>query len=231
MISASVTVEPGGSVSRRRLPSCSSPERKYIRSVRPAAIHRIHADDVRQFTGAWYREVLRTQRVNLLGASPDPDRQTEAEVEALAEAAERADLLGKALAANEGLARIARTPLILSLITLVRYHRYAGLPKGRTKLYQQSLESLLEQWDLEDKRLAGPAGPSLNEKLARVGDTVLVWQRRRERPRVQPILVAVVLSSADPRSLTPTGAPLVAAHGLRDRRASVRQTVPCSPQI
>jgi formylglycine-generating enzyme required for sulfatase activity len=138
--------------------------RSQLPGFRTYEIQELSTDNIRQFIGAWYREVLRTQKVNLLGASPAPDAVKQAEGQALEEAGERTEMLWQALSANQGLLRISRTPLILSLITLVHYHRYADLPKGRSRLYQQCLEILLELWDLEDKRL-GPAGPSLNEKL------------------------------------------------------------------
>ncbi|MCP4660756.1 MAG: NACHT domain-containing protein, partial [bacterium] len=121
-------------------------------------------DDVRRFIGAWYREVLRTQKVNLLGAKPEAGKLQEAEKQAFVEAGERADSLWRALSGNESLLRIARTPLLLSLITLVHYHRVTDLPQGRAKLYEQCLEILLELWDRQDKRLQ-VSGSSWKGKL------------------------------------------------------------------
>jgi formylglycine-generating enzyme required for sulfatase activity/energy-coupling factor transporter ATP-binding protein EcfA2 len=138
--------------------------RSQLPGFRTYEIQELSTDNIRQFIGAWYREVLRTQKVNLLGASPTPEAVKQAEGQALAEAGERTEMLWQALSANQGRLRISLTPLILSLITLVHFHRYADLPKGRSRLYQQCLDILLELWDLEDKRL-GPAGPTLNEKL------------------------------------------------------------------
>ena len=43
-------------------------------------------DDVRRFLGAWYREVLRTREVGLLGASPDPAKVQDVESRAFEEA-------------------------------------------------------------------------------------------------------------------------------------------------
>ena len=121
-------------------------------------------DDVRQFIGAWYREVLRTQKVNRLGASPSPDSLKTAEAEAYTEAAGQTDALWQALSGRADLLRVASTPLLLSLITLVHFHRQTDLPKGRAKLYEQCIEILLDLWDRQDKRLRLPEIPSLKEK-------------------------------------------------------------------
>lgn len=121
-------------------------------------------DDVRQFIGAWYREVLRTQKVNGLGASPRPDQLKAAESEAYTDAAEKTEALWQALAARADLLRVAGTPLLLSLITLVHFHRQTDLPKGRAKLYEQCVEILLDLWDRQDKRLRLPEIPTLKEK-------------------------------------------------------------------
>jgi formylglycine-generating enzyme required for sulfatase activity len=59
-------------------------------------IQELGEDDVRQFVGAWYREVLRTQEVRLLGARSTPEKTKEAEARALAEAAKRTALLWRA---------------------------------------------------------------------------------------------------------------------------------------
>ena len=121
-------------------------------------------DDVRQFIGAWYREVLRTQKVNGLGASPRPDQLKGVESEACAEAVQKAKALWQALANRADLLHVASTPLLLSLITLVHFHRQTDLPKGRAKLYEQCVEVLLDLWDRKDKKLRLPEVPSLKEK-------------------------------------------------------------------
>ena len=59
--------------------------------------------------------------------------------------------------------RLAGTPLLLSLMTLVHYHR-TDLPQERGKLYGQCLDILLELWDKQDKKLKLPDGPSPKEK-------------------------------------------------------------------
>jgi formylglycine-generating enzyme required for sulfatase activity len=122
-------------------------------------------DDVRQFIGAWYREVTRTEEINRLGVSPKEDAIRDAETKAYQVSLKQADLLWGALLRNEGLLRIARTPLILSLVTLVHKNRTTDLPKGRARLYRECLEILLDLWDAKDKGLTIPDSPSLNDKL------------------------------------------------------------------
>ena len=63
---------------------------------------------------------------------------------------------GGVLFKNESLLRIARTPLILSLVTLVHKNRTTDLPKGRARLYRECLEILLDLWDAKDKGLTIP---------------------------------------------------------------------------
>jgi formylglycine-generating enzyme required for sulfatase activity len=121
-------------------------------------------DDVRRFLGSWYREVLRTREVGLLGAAPDPAKVQEAERRAFEEAAQRADAMWGSLAENENLLRIASTPLLLSLMTLVHYHRRTDLPKVRAALYKDCVDILVDLWDRKDKRLQLPEIPTLREK-------------------------------------------------------------------
>ncbi len=120
-------------------------------------------DDIRRFLGAWYREVLRTEKANALGVELRPEQLQAAETKAFTEARERSEELWAALQANEGLLRLAGTPLMLSLMTLVHYHQ-TDLPQERGKLYGQCLEILLELWDKQDKKLKLPDGPSPREK-------------------------------------------------------------------
>ena len=122
-------------------------------------------DDVHQFIGAWYREVTRTEVINRLGISPKADAIRDAETKAYQVSLQNSELLWSALLRNEGLLRIASTPLILSLVTLVHKNRTTDLPKGRARLYRECLEILLDLWDAKDKGLTIPDSPSLNDKL------------------------------------------------------------------
>ncbi len=132
---------------------------------RQYTVQEFDRDDIRQFIGAWYREVTRTEAINRLGVSPSPEAIRDVEIRAYQASLEQAESLWKALLKNEGLLRIARTPLILSLVTLVHKNRTTDLPKGRARLYRECLEILLDLWDAKDKGLSLPDAPSLNDKL------------------------------------------------------------------
>jgi predicted NACHT family NTPase len=53
--------------------------RNHLPAFRTYEIQPFTPDDVRRFLGAWYRDVLRTRGVGLLGASPDPAKVQEVE--------------------------------------------------------------------------------------------------------------------------------------------------------
>jgi formylglycine-generating enzyme required for sulfatase activity len=116
--------------------------------------------DIARFIGGWYRAV-RTRAVALRG-DLSKDSQQRAMKEAEQRAVGESTRLLDALKRNQSLYRLARNPLILSLIALVHYRR-TRLPQGRAKLYQECLEILLETWDYEDKELE-VVGPSLHAK-------------------------------------------------------------------
>ncbi|WP_225894372.1 NACHT domain-containing protein, partial [Atlanticothrix silvestris] len=62
------------------------------------------------------------------------------------EAERRKTTLREALDKNDRLKLLARNPLLLTIIALI--HRYqAVLPKGRHKLYEKAVETLLTSWD------------------------------------------------------------------------------------
>ncbi len=127
-------------------------------------VQELDADDIRQFLAVWYREVLRAKDVNLLGPRPQKGQIQAAEERARIAAGQNAENLWTALSKNENLLRIARTPLLLSLVTLVHYYRVADLPKGRAELYSDCLRILLELWD-KSRQVLQVAGPTLKEKL------------------------------------------------------------------
>jgi formylglycine-generating enzyme required for sulfatase activity len=91
--------------------------------------------------------------------------ELEAEASAYRLALKPSENLWRVLLKNESLLRIARTPLILSLVTLVHKNRTADLPQGRARLYRECLEILLDIWDSKDKGLVSPDAPSPNEGL------------------------------------------------------------------
>lgn len=127
-------------------------------------IQEFNMDDVRHFIDSWYREVLRWQELKRVGSTTDQSEIQQVERLAQRNAQEPAERLWNSLKGNNSLLRIARTPLILSLITLVHYYRVTDLPKGRARLYEQCLNILLEEWDKQNKRLI-PNDCSLNDKL------------------------------------------------------------------
>nr|MDZ8046198.1 HEAT repeat domain-containing protein [Nostoc sp. DedQUE02] len=62
-------------------------------------------------------------------------------------AQERQESLKKALAAQKRIKLLARNPLLLTIIALI--HRYdAHLPRQRHKLYEQAVDTLLINWDV-----------------------------------------------------------------------------------
>jgi len=122
-------------------------------------------DEVRNFITAWYQEVYRSNTLDEKGEKASAQEQRDAEKKALLNAHQQANALWISLRKNSGLLKVARTPLILSLITLVHFVRQTELPRGRAQLYQRCLDILLEEWDLEDKRLQIENRPSLGDKL------------------------------------------------------------------
>ena len=106
--------------------------------------------DTHRFIAGWYRAVRSQEVSGRIGLSEEGHER--ALVEAQRRAASEAQALMDAIAGNLSLSELARNPLILSLIALVHYRR-RDLPQGRTKLYQECLEILLDVWDREDKEL------------------------------------------------------------------------------
>lgn len=135
-----------------------------LRNFRRYEIQEFEGDDIRKFIGAWYREVIRTEEINRLGVNPSESSLRDTEVNSFKTSIDQADNLFSIIQNNDSLIRMARTPLILSLITLVHKIR-TDLPKGRSRLYRECLEILLEKWDIQDKRLDLINSPSLKDKL------------------------------------------------------------------
>ena len=135
-----------------------------LRNFRRYEIQEFEGDDIRKFIGAWYREVIRTEEINRLGINPSESLIRETEANSYRKSLDQADSLFGIIQGNDSLVRMARTPLILSLITLVHKIR-TDLPKGRSRLYRECLEIMLEKWDIQDKRLDLIKSPSLKDKL------------------------------------------------------------------
>jgi formylglycine-generating enzyme required for sulfatase activity len=140
-------------------------------------IQDFQTNDAQHFINTWYREVLRIQEIDLLGPQPAVAAVVEAERRAYVAAQVMTEHLWDALRGKEGLLRIARTPLILSMIALV-YKIRSSLPMGRTGLYQTCFDILLEQWCIQDARCNQPDPPSREDKLLaleHIADTFLRW--------------------------------------------------------
>ena len=92
------------------------------------------------FVTKWYAAVRHVTQFELT--------QAERAQHAITEADRLIDLLVK-----DGLREVASNPLILSLICLVHWQR-RDLPRGRTALYGECLQILLDLWDHIDKTRA-----------------------------------------------------------------------------
>jgi formylglycine-generating enzyme required for sulfatase activity len=125
-----------------------------IRDFNPAQVARFIHD--------WYKAILTDEKLSTAGK--DEEKQQQARQEAAAEAQRRAGELVAALETHEGLARLSKNPLILSLIALVHYHRFR-LPQRRATIYQDCLEVLLDQWDRDEHGLVLPDAPTPEAKL------------------------------------------------------------------
>jgi predicted NACHT family NTPase len=100
----------------------------------------LDAQQLHNFVHKWYPSVL------LYVAHGTATSQQEI----LRRAEREANNLLTLLRIRERLQELASNPLILSLICLVHKQR-KDLPRGRTALYQDCLDILLELWDREDK--------------------------------------------------------------------------------
>ncbi len=149
--------------------------------------------DIVRFIGGWYRAV-RTRQVALRGDLSTDDRLLEMK-QAEEKAEKESARLLEALNRNQSLYRLARNPLILSLIALVHYRR-TRLPQGRVKLYQECLEILLETWDNEDKELE-IVGPSLGAKEAILREIAYYFHSRglaeMERRELKSLIAPLLL--------------------------------------
>jgi formylglycine-generating enzyme required for sulfatase activity len=125
-----------------------------VRDFNPAQVTRFIHD--------WYKAILTDERLSTAGK--DEEKQQRARQEAEVEARRRADELVAALESHEGLARLSKNPLILSLIALVHYHRFR-LPNRRATIYQDCIEVLLDQWDRDEHGLVLRDAPAPEVKL------------------------------------------------------------------
>jgi hypothetical protein len=124
-----------------------------IRDLTPTAIEGL----VRQWHRAVVLEEVRSSTEGSITASQ--------ETIALTLAREKAEDMVQILNATPRLLQIASTPLILSLMCLVYYTQH-DLPRRRSRLYEECVVILLEEWDRRDKKMHHPDVPPLRDKLS-----------------------------------------------------------------
>lgn len=105
-----------------------------------------------EFIHKWYAAILEYSTFGTPRTRSELERRAEKE----------ADRLVTLIRTKERLREVASNPLILSLICLV-HRQKRDLPRGRTALYENCVEILLDLWDRIDKDL-DQAFPSTEEK-------------------------------------------------------------------
>ncbi|NCF69846.1 MAG: SUMF1/EgtB/PvdO family nonheme iron enzyme, partial [Chloroflexi bacterium] len=111
-----------------------------------------------RFIDAWYAELAR------IGSVPAKDAQRLAG--RLKEAVRRPDLW-----------RLAPTPLLLTVMSLVHAHDQGHLPDGRALLYERTVDMLLWRWEEVKKTSGGGQKPTLRQLLSEAGRADLDLKR------------------------------------------------------
>src|SRR6266498_4348855 len=96
-------------------------------------------ENIFAFIREWYKEVLYSKEISSLGFNLLSSQKATIENKVLAEANLQTTELINALHQSNDLLRVARNPLILSIITFLRYVGALELPKSRSWLYQRCL--------------------------------------------------------------------------------------------
>jgi formylglycine-generating enzyme required for sulfatase activity len=155
-------------------------------------IRPLSKDQADRFIANWYATVER-------GLAVDPDQ---ADIVAREKSGELIDLLAKPDFRAARVFEMTRNPLLLTNICLVHRHR-GGLPRKRTRLYEECIDVLLERWqdakglDLQvtardGARALQPAALWLHEQGERT------WVTSDElAPHVEPVLKAVGWQKGD----------------------------------
>lgn len=112
--------------------------------------------EIHYFIRSWYKAVEYSQ---VIGKEPETARQMR-EMKVHRQSTE----LLEALDRNERLRRLARNPLLLSIIAVVHRTRVV-LPRQRAKLYRECTELLLELWDVARGVQVDDTGLNLDQKL------------------------------------------------------------------
>jgi hypothetical protein len=122
----------------------------HLRGFEVAELAPFGDGQIRLFTRRWYGEVA-----DLKGLREE-------------EAKERAALLERAIFSSSRLRELAARPLLLTLMASLHAFRGGSLPEDREKLYDETLELLLDVWEQRQKRHEGGRlvlEPSLLEYL------------------------------------------------------------------
>jgi len=125
------------------------------------------AEETDSFIHYWYDAVERSMTV---GDEAELERKLRQE-----RALERATDLISVLARNPRVRRLARNPLLLSIIAIVHRTRVV-LPRQRAKLYRECVELLLEQWDVARGIQIDDTGLSLDQKMSIMRDIAYALQ-------------------------------------------------------
>jgi formylglycine-generating enzyme required for sulfatase activity len=163
-------------------------------------IRDLNPGQVTRFIHDWYTAVITNEK---LSVADTPEKQARARQDAITEAQPRAHDLDAALDAHEGLARLSKNPLILSLIALVHFRRYR-LPQRRAFVYRDCLDVLLDQWDRDDKGgIDVPNAPTPETRLEIVQEIAYHFQSRgidEIETRALANLIAPILNARQARS-------------------------------
>ena len=111
-------------------------------------------EEIQYFIQGWHKAIVtKTEKDKLKLEIPDEDedkfnKRWEAHQKDYVEPAiqKLSKELLTAIDSSNRIEALATNPMLLSLISLVHYNR-ATLPKGRTKLYKQCLDLLIDAWD------------------------------------------------------------------------------------
>lgn len=139
-------------------------------------------DDIQRFVVGWHKAVITQSELSRTRLEhPDPKKfnvewtKRQESIKNVVDNKSR-DLI-RAINTNNRILAIAVNPMLLSLISLVHLNRQI-LPRGRTLLYSQCLELLIDSWDrTRDIMLPGP-GVAANQKEAVLREIAFDFQTK-----------------------------------------------------
>jgi formylglycine-generating enzyme required for sulfatase activity len=125
-------------------------------------IEELPDEDIEAFVAAWYEATMIADK----GDNTEARRQAE----------NRAEALMATISTRGQIRRLARTPLLLSVLAAVHY-RDVMLPERRVEVYDECVEFLLGYWD----EIRDPDSVAAQE-LARLGSKDRRWKRKFVAP-------------------------------------------------